>query len=382
VASDYDLLLRGGTVLDPASGRHGRFDVGIRDGRIAAIEPQLSPDGADRVVYARGRYVTPGLIDFHVHSYWGVNEFGLDVDPLCQESGVTTAVDAGSAGPANFVGYERFVAAGAGTRLLGFVALARYGILASTAELSDLRFADPDGAARTVQEHPERAVGIKLRLDRSMVGDNGREALRLAILAGEASGTPVMVHIGYTGLSIEEIADTLRPGDVITHCFTPLAPSIVDEQGRVRPAVRAAQERGVILDVGHAGRHFPFEIARACIAQGLPPQIISTDIHGKMRPEAMLDLPTALSKLLAVGMSLEQVIAACTINPARAIGWDDRIGRLEVGGVADIAVLELVDGPTTLRDCVGGELTAPRWLRACQTIRAGQVVGGANATER
>jgi dihydroorotase len=378
VESRFDLLLSGGTVLDPASGRHGHFDVGIKDGRIAAVEPQLAPDTAGQALDVQGRYVTPGLIDFHVHSYWGVNEFGMDVEPICRATGVTTAVDAGSAGPANFVGYERFVADPAATRLLGFVALPRYGIFASTAELSDLRFAAPDGAADTVQGH-ERAVGIKVRLDRAMVGDNGREALRLAIQAGDASHSPIMVHIGYTAISIEEIADTLRPGDVITHCFTPLAPSIVDEEGRVRPAVRAAQERGVILDVGHAGRHFPFEIARACVAQGLSPNIISTDIHGKMRPEALLDLPTALSKMLAVGMSLEQVIAACTINAARAIGWDDRIGRLEVGREADVAVLELVKSPIALRDCVGGELTTDQWLRASHTIRAGQVVSATAA---
>jgi dihydroorotase len=375
VAEQFDLLLSGGTVLDPASGRQGRFDIAVRDGRIAAIEPRLAPEAAARVLDVAGRYVTPGLVDFHVHAYWGVNEFGCDVDPQCMATGVTTAVDAGSAGPATFLGFERFVAAAARTRLLGFVALPRYGIWASTPELTDLRFADPEGAAQTVVEHPETAVGIKVRLDRSMVGDNGREALHQAVQAGEASHTPVMVHIGYTGISIEEIADTLRPGDVITHCFTPLEPSIVDERGRVRPTVRAAKERGVIFDVGHAGRHFPFAIARACLEQGLAPDVISTDIHGKMTPAARLDLPTALNKMLALGMSLEQVIAACTVHPARAIGWDDRIGQLAVGREADIAVLELVEAPLTLRDCVGAELEAERGLRVQHTIRQGQVVG-------
>jgi dihydroorotase len=293
---------------------------------------------------------------------------------------VTTAVDAGSAGPVNFPGFKQFIAVPARTRLLAFVCVAQHGVLHDPKELRHLEFADPEGAARTVRDNPDVAVGIKVRLDEPSVLDHGREALRLALQAGEASGTPIMVHIGYTKLSIEEIADTLRPGDVITHCFTPLAPSIVDEQRRLRPPVRAAKERGVVFDVGHASRHFTFANARACLEQGLAPDVISTDIHGLMKPDALLDLPTALSKLLAVGMSLEQVIAAATVNPARAIGWDDRIGRLEVGREADVAVLELVEEPTTLRDCGGAALQAPRFLRARHTIRAGQVLNSAQPT--
>lgn len=371
----YDLLLVGGTVLDPASGRHGRFDVGVRDGRVAAIEPRLSPEAAARVLDVRGCYLTPGLIDFHVHAYWGVNEFGFDVDPICTATGVTTAVDAGSAGPVNFLGFKRFIAQPARTRLLAFVCVARHGVMHPPAtELRDLLFADPDGAARAAREHPDVAVGIKLRLDRSQVADNGREALRLAIQAGESSGTPVMVHIGNTGLSLEEIADTLRPGDVITHCFTPKTPSIVDEQGRLRPAVRRARERGVLFDVGHANGHFTFDLARACLDQGFPPDIISSDLHAFTPGGPVVDLPTTLTKLLALGMPLEQVIAACTLAPARAIGWDDRLGRLDPGREADLAVLELVDAPITLRDSLGQTLTAQPHLKARWTIRHGQLL--------
>jgi dihydroorotase len=372
--ADYDLLLAGGIVLDPASGRNGRFDVAIRDGRIAAIEPRLAPETAARVLDVRGCHVTPGLIDFHVHSYWGVNPYGFDADPICTRSGVTTAVDAGSSGSINFLGFKRFIAEPARTRMLAFVCLAQHGVLQNPKELRDLAFADPEGAARTVRDNRDVGVGIKVRLDEPSVLENGREALRLAIQAAEASGTPIMVHIGYTALSIEEIADTLRPGDVITHCFTPLAPSIVDEQGRLRPAVRAAHERGVIFDVGHANRHFTFEIVRACLAQGLAPDVISTDLHAFSPDGPVVDMPTTLTKLLAVGMSLEQVIAGATIAPARVIGWDDRLGRLEVGREADIAVLELVDAPLTLRDCAGHTLDATPHIRARHTIRRGVVV--------
>jgi dihydroorotase len=338
----------------------------------------LRPEAAAQVLDARGAYVTPGLIDFHVHAYWGVNAFGFDVDPICTATGVTTAVDAGSAGPVNFLGFKRFIAEQTRTRLLAFVCLAQHGVMRSPArELTDLLFADPEGAAGTVDEHRDVGVGIKVRLDKTMVGDNGREALRLAIQAGEASGTPIMVHIGNTGITIEEIADTLRPGDVITHCFTPLQPSIVDEQGRLRPTLRAAYERGVVFDVGHANRHLTFDIVRGCLADGLVPNVISTDLHAFSGAGPVVDLPTTLTKFLTLGMTLEQVIAACTVNAARAMAWDDRIGSLAVGREADIAVLELVDAPTTLYDCVGGELHVDQQLKARHTIRHGQLVSGA-----
>lgn len=377
MSDEFDLLLAGGTVLDPASGRRERLDIGVGGGRIAAIQPALPRECAKQVLDARGCYVTPGLIDFHIHSYWGVNTYGFDADPVCARSGVTTAVDAGSAGPVNFLGFKRFIAGHSRTRMLAFICVAQHGILHSPGELEEVRFAEPEGAARAVKEHPDVAVGIKVRLQRSSVGDNGREALRLAIEAGEASRSPVMVHIGDTAISIEEIVDTLRPGDVVTHCFTPLKPGIVDEVGRLREAVRRAHERGVLFDVGHASRHLDFDLVRRAIGDGLLPDIISTDLHGRMSSSnPVVDLPTTMTKFLALGMSLERVVAACTINPARAIGWQDRLASLEPGRQADLAVLELAEGPAALRDSIGGELIADKRIAARWTIRRGEVIQG------
>ena len=373
----FDLLLTGGTVLNPASGQCKEVDVGVAGGLVAAIQPALPRDSAKRVLDARGCYVTPGLIDFHIHSYWGVNPYGFDADPVCVGSGVTTAVDAGSAGPVNFLGFKRLVADRCRTRMLAFVCLAQHGVLNSPGELQDLGFADPEGAARSVEEHPDVAVGIKVRLQRSSVGDNGRQALRMAIQAGEASRSPVMVHIGDTAVSMEEIVDTLRPGDVVTHCFTPLKPGIVDEAGRLRDAVRRAHERGVLFDVGHATRHLAFDLARRAMGDGLFPDTISTDLHGRMSSSnSVVDLPTTMTKFLTLGMSLEQVLAACTINPARAIGWQDRLGSIEPGREADLAVLEVVDRPARLRDSTGGELTANKRVAARWTVRRGEVFEG------
>jgi dihydroorotase len=373
----FDLLLAGGTVLNPATELNQQLDVGVTGGHISAIQSKLPREHAKKILDVRGCYVTPGLIDFHVHSYWGVNPYGFNADPVCLASGVTTAVDAGSAGPVNFLGFKKLIHAQSRARMLAFVALAQHGVLNDPGELQNLEFADPEGAAQSVKESPDVGVGIKVRLHKKSVGDNGREALRMAVRTGDACRAPVMVHIGNTGISIEEIVDTLRPGDVVTHCYTPQPPGIVDESGRLRDAVRKAHERGVIFDVGHANGHFDFDLVRRAMGDGLLPDIVSSDLHGRMGSDnPVVDMPTTMTKFLALGLNLGQIIAACTTNPAGAIGWQDRLGSLEVGREADIAVLQLVEEAARLRDCVGGELTVDRRLAARWTIRRGEVFEG------
>jgi dihydroorotase len=376
----FDLLLTGGTVLNPASALRQEFDVAVKDGRIAALEAKLPRAQAKRVIEVPGCYVTPGLIDFHVHSFWGVNPYGCELDALCMSTGVTTAIDAGSSGPINFKGFKKLVYEPSKTRMIAFIALAQHGVLNDPGELEDLRFADPNAAAATVGESPDVGVGIKVRLHKKGVGQNGREALRLAIRAGEASKSPVMVHVGNTGISMSEIADTLRRGDVITHCYTPQRPSIIDEQGKLLPEVRKAKERGVIFDVGHAGGHFDFNLVRRAMGEGIVPDIISSDLHGRLSQPGfgvVGDLLTTLTKFLPLGLTFDEIIARCTTSPARVIGWQDRLGSLEVGREADIAVLQLVNEPTKLRDSVGGEMTAEQRIAARWTIRQGEVFQGA-----
>jgi dihydroorotase len=380
MSETFDLLLTGGTVLNPGSGVRQEVDVAVKDGRIAALEAKLPRAEAKRVIEVPGCYVTPGLIDFHVHSFWGVNPYGCELDALCMSTGVTTAIDAGSSGPSNFKGFKKLVYEPSKTRMIAFIALAQHGVLNDPGELEDLRFADPNAAAATVGESPDVGVGIKVRLHKKGVGQNGREALRLAIRAGEASKSPVMVHVGNTGISMSEIADTLRRGDVITHCYTPQKPSIIDEQGKLLPEVRQAKERGVIFDVGHAGGHFDFNLVRRAMGEGIVPDIISSDLHGRLSQPGfgvVGDLLTTLTKFLPLGLKFDEIIARCTINPARVIGWQDRIGSLEVGREADIAVLQLVNEPTKLRDSVGGEMTAEQRIAARWTIRRGEVFQGA-----
>jgi len=379
MSESFDLLLAGGAVLNPATALQQPLDIGIAGDRVVSIQANLPRRNAKRVLDVSGCYVTPGLIDFHVHSYWGVNPYGCNLDALCLATGVTTTMDAGSAGPVNFLGFRKLVHEPSRTRMLGFVALAQHGVLNEPGELLDLGFADADGAAETVADNRDIGVGIKLRLHQKAIGDNSREALRLAIQAGEATRTPIMVHVGDTAISMEEIVDTLRAGDIVTHCYTPKKPSIIDDSGKLLPQVRKAKERGVVFDVGHASGHFDFDLVRRAMGEGLMPDVISSDLHGRMRQPGfgiVGDLPTTLTKFLSLGLGLDQIIAACTSHPARVIGWQDRIGSLEAGREADIAVLQIVNDSTRLRDSVGGEMTVNQRIATRWTIRGGEVIEG------
>jgi dihydroorotase len=243
----------------------------------------------------------------------------------------------------------------------------------------DIGFADSDGSAQAVADNRDIGIGIKVRLHKKAIGDNSRAALRLAIKAGEATGTPIMVHVGDTAIGMDEIADTLRPGDIITHCYTPKKPSIIDDRGNLLPLVRKAKERGVIFDVGHAGGHFDFNLVERAMGEGIIPDVISSDLHGRLSQPGfgvVGDLLTTLTKFLPLGLSFEEIIAKCTVNAARVVGWQDRIGSLEVGRDADIAVLQLVDDAVKLRDSTGAEKLHKQRIAAKWTVRAGEVFVG------
>jgi dihydroorotase len=346
----YDLLLRGGTVVDPSQGLNARRDVAISNGRIAAVESAIPADQASSVVDASGGYITPGLVDLHVHAYWGSTFWGIDVDPVAARTGVITSVDAGSAGAYNWRGFRHFHVERVKSRLIGYLNISSIGLTAQTYEHANLTYDDVELAVETAAKNLDVIVGIKVRLDQNTIGHNGIVPMDRARLAADALGLPMMVHIGVAPPPLREILTRMRPGDVLTHCFTGHSNRIIESDDKIRDDVKRAWDSGVILDVGHGAGSFSFPVAEAMVRQGLLPDCISTDIHVLSIKGPMYDMPTTLSKFLTLGMSLSEVVERATINPARAIGRDERHGSLAVGREADIAVLDLTTGDFEYKD--------------------------------
>lgn len=371
----HDLLLRGGTVIDPASGLHERRDVAIDGGRITAIEPDLDGTKASDTIDATDAFVVPGLVDLHVHVYAGVADLSVEADPTCLGRGVTTAVDAGSAGANTFPGFRRLVVEPSQGRVLAYLNISATGqIDPFLGELHDLRFADPERAARVAKANPDVIVGFKVRVSEMLAGPNGLAGLDRGLEAGRATGLPVMVHIGGTPFDIEEVLGRLRPDDVVTHAYTGWRPGIVDEAtGRVVAAAREARDRGVRFDVGHGAGSFTWPVAEAALADGFRPDTISSDLHRFNIATPVHDLATTMSKFLLLGLSLDEVVAMATTAPAAALGAKATagLGVLAVGAEADVTVLRLEEGRFELVDTAGTMREAPQRLVPVATVRAG-----------
>jgi dihydroorotase len=346
----YDLLLKGGTVVDPAQRLNASRDVAIENGRIAAIEPAIPTAQAKKVVDVSGKYVAPGFVDLHVHAYWGSTYWGIDVDPVAARTGVITSVDAGSAGAYNWRGFRKFHVERVKSRLVAYLNISSIGLTHQTYEHANLYYDDVDLAVQTAAANRDVVVGIKVRLDHNTIGHNGIVPMERARLAADALGLPIMVHIGVAPPPLAEIVARMKPGDVLTHCFTGHTNRIVDKDEKIRDDVKRAWDAGIILDVGHGGGSFSYPVAEAMIRQGMLPDCISTDIHVASIRGPMYDMPTTLSKFLDLGMSLSEVVACASTNPARAIHRADSLGTIEVGRTADVAVLEVVEGDHEFHD--------------------------------
>ncbi|MBN9450324.1 MAG: amidohydrolase/deacetylase family metallohydrolase [Bosea sp.] len=372
----YDILIRGGQVIDPSQGIARPLDVAIGNGRIAALlEPGAGAGGAI-TIDARGSLVTPGLIDLHVHVYTHV-PLGLDADQLCLGGGVTTMLDTGSAGSNNFDAFRRDCIDRAQCRVLALVNLSRAGLVAAElGELMDRRYADPEGVVRTIARHPGVAVGVKIRAGAHIIGKgaDGWANLRDAIAAARASNTWLMVHIGECPMSIPEIVAELAPGDVLTHCLKGGSTRITDDRNRIFEGVRAASERGVVFDVGHGQGSFNWEIADAALADGLEPTTISTDVHRDNLHGPVFDMPTTMSKFLMLGVPIERVVEMSTTRPARVLGLEGEIGTLRVGARADVSVLEQLEGRFIFTDSYGKQRTGERLLVAAATVLGGRLL--------
>lgn len=389
--SRYDLILRGGRVLDPAQGRDGRFDVAIAAGRIAAIAPELPGQAAAREIDCAGRLVTPGLIDLHGHAYWGGTMIGILPDPLCNQTGVTTLVDTGSAGADNFLGLRHFIIERSRVRVLPFLHICSIGLVnQGVGELLDNRYANLDKVVRTVEAHRDLIAGLKVRLGGWISGDNTEAGLTAACQMRDAVGLPMMLHVGGQPMPLGDILACLQPGDIITHCFHgltngllgPNGPRYADwladgVSGTILAAAREARERGIRFDVGHGSGSFSFETARRALEHGFPPDTISTDVYNANLNGPVYDLPTTMTKFLALGMELPEIVRRVTANAAAMLAHCPRaagLGTLAPGAPADVAVLELECGSFLLTDSYKQTLTTDRRLVARHTIQGGAVV--------
>jgi dihydroorotase len=345
----YDLLIANGELIDPGAQRIGRYDIAVQAGRVAAIAPSIDPTLAARVVDAHGQIVTPGLIDLHTHIYWGATYWGILPDPIAARSGVTTWVDAGSAGAYSFPGFRRSIVEPSQARIYCLLNLSAIGLIAPTGEFANLDYCDIDLAARMIAEHRDVILGIKARIDNNTTRQNGIRPLEMARQLADQVNLPLMVHIGNGPPPFDQVAPLLRAGDILTHCFTGGTHRIIGPDGRVDPLARELQARGVLLDIGHGTGSFVFDVAEAAMAQGIIPDLISSDIHQLSVQGPMFDLPTTLSKFLNLGMSLPDVIERATIRPARAMRRPE-LGTLAVGAAADIAIFQVQQGSYTFHD--------------------------------
>lgn len=367
----FDLLIKGGDLINPG-GQSGRLDVGIRRNRVAAIEADLPAESAARVVDASGQIVTPGLIDLHTHVYHNVTFWGIHADPVAARSGVTTWLDVGSAGAFNVLGFREWVTKPSVSRLYGLLNISSIGLTAATLELTNLEYCDVDLCVKLIEQNPDLLLGIKARIDRNTTRGTGLEPLRRAREAADRVQRPLMVHIGGGPPTLNEVLEHMRPGDILTHCFTGHDMRIIDDTGALLEAAARAWNSGVILDIGHGAGSFSFETAEKLISAGHKPDVISTDIHQMSIHGPLYDMPTCLSKFLALGMSLADVIRAATVNAAAAMGMADEIGTLRVGALADVALFRVLDGDFPFYDVHMNQRNGKQLLRNTMTIINGR----------
>jgi dihydroorotase len=382
----FDLVIKGGEVLDPSQSLRGRRDIGIRYGIIEALEPEIPAPRGLRVLDASGKLVTPGLVDLHTHVYPYGSAIGIPADELVAHQCTTTCVSAGDAGANNFAAFRRFIVAQTRTRLCAFIHIANSGLASfPVAELTNIDVADVSAAAKAIAENGDIVIGAKVRMSENVIAKNGIEPLKRAIAACEQAGTGgrVMVHIGgvETRALMSQILDLMRPGDVLTHAYSG-APNLsgdftnIVEDGSLLPAALAAKQRGIIFDVGHGGGSFDYTVAEVAIAQGCTPDTISSDIHVfSGNTPGMPYLTWVMSKFLGLGFTLDQVIAMATINPAKIINRLPKLGTLELGAPGDVAIMDLVEGPVTFVDTRNNTRGGKAYLKPVQTVTAGVPFG-------
>src|SRR6476660_537776 len=372
----YDLILRGGRVIDPSQQLDAVNDVAFAGGKVAKVGPKLEAGAGTAVRDVTGSIVTPGLIDLHTHVYWGGTSLGIDAEEFCRTSGVTTSVDTGSAGPGNFAGFRKHVIEPSQVRILAYLHVSHAGIFGFSnrvmvGESADLRLMNPIDTVEVANANRDVIVGIKVRVGLHASGTSGAVPLRIALEVADAVGMPLMAHIDHPPPSYEEVIGMLRPGDILTHAFRPFPNSPATHQGTVKKEVLDARKRGVKFDIGHGKGSFAFKTARAMLANGFLPDTISSDVHQLCINGPAYDQVTTMSKCLCIGMELHDVIAASTVNAAQALKRPE-LGSLKPGSVGDATILKVKEGRFDYVDVVGEHLEGDRRIVSEGVVIAGR----------
>lgn len=369
-------VIKGGRLIDPASNRDGIFDIRVRDGKIDAVGANLETDGAT-VIDGKDHIVTPGLIDVHLHLMKGLGAFGVDPDIFGVGSGVTTVVDAGSAGHTLLNVFRNYVTDNAKTRVLNYINLSTLGGVSGPGYsiLADPRLIDEAKIEQAVNANRDIIVGIKIMATGGALGAQGLKPLERARRLGDQLKLPLLVHIGESWtkdtapVHVGDVLKYLRAGDIVTHMFTVHPGGLLDGNGKLWPQVRDAKESGVLMDVGHGLHNLNFDVARKVLDQGLHPDGVSTDGHRGNRAGPVYDLPTTMAKLMALGFSLNQVIEMATANAAKLLGRQSELGTLRIGEAADISILKIEDRDWQAVDSQKGTIPAHQAILPVCTIR-------------
>lgn len=371
----FDLFIKNGLVIDPVSKVYGEYDVAIDSGRVFSILPSKEfglENSAKNSIDARGCLVTPGLIDIHTHVFPHDTEIGIDADLVGVQQGVTTLVDAGSAGTAVFPKFIANVIEKNITQVLAWINVASVGLCSGRAELSDLTKIDTQSVLEMIGQYPV-IRGIKVRMSSSVLGTSGLRPLEIAKDLSRSTGLPLMVHVGNGPPELADILDLLDAGDVVTHAFHGKKGGIL-QGDEILLQARQALDRGVLFDVGHGTSSFSIQTMQKAKIMGIKPHSISTDIYLENVGGPVYSLATTMSKFLALDFPVEEVIAAVTMTPAAILGMDHEIGSLQVGRMADISILDRKDGVFEFVDSEKQTFSGKQLLQAKFAIKAGKVL--------
>ena len=369
----FDLVFTGARVIDPSQDIDRMTDVAFADGKVAAVGEGLA-ERAAAIRQCEGAVVTPGLIDLHTHVYDGGTSLGVDPVALMASGGVTTLVDAGSAGPGNFAGFRAHIIEPAPMRILAYLNISFAGIYGFSrrimvGESGDQRLLAPVDTAEVARANRDVLAGIKVRVGRNASGASGLVPLDIARQVADELAMPMMVHIDEPPPTLGDVLARLRPGDILTHCFRPF-PNGPISNGRIVPAVLEARERGVLFDIGHGMGSFSFATARAMLENGFMPDTISSDVHALCIEGPAFDLITTLSKFLCLGVPIGAVIKAATVNAASALKRPD-LGTLKPGSPGDASILGLESGAFDYADSTGAAMRGEHRI-----VAKGVVIGG------